>query len=136
VDWREVWMQSGNGLEDCHGVSFWRATGLPKTPLSATSRRRKSESVDVRRDGLFGVRPGSGIPSNHPLRLIRGVADEPLKTLDAQFSALYFDNGRRSIPPEQLQRALLLQAIYTIRSEQLLMEQLNYNLLFRWFVGL
>jgi transposase len=92
---------------------------------------------DARRDGLFSyVRPESRIPSNHPLRLIRGVADAALKALDAQFAALYAENGRPSIPPEQLLRALLLQAFYSIRSERLLMEQLNYNLLFRWFVGL
>jgi transposase len=92
---------------------------------------------DVRRDGLFSyVRPESRIPSNHPLRLIRGVADEALKVLDTEFAALYSENGRPSIPPEQLLRALLLQAFYTIRSERQLMEQLNYNLLFRWFVGL
>ena len=92
---------------------------------------------DNRRDGLFSyVRPESRIPSNHPLRLIRGVADEALATLNDQFAALYSDNGRPSIAPEQLLRALLLQAFYTIRSERQLMEQLNYNLLFRWFVGL
>src|SRR3981081_1726742 len=92
---------------------------------------------DVRRDGLFSyVRPESRIPSNHPLRLIRNVADEALKALDAQFAALYSKERRPSIPPEQLLRALLLQAFYTIRSERQLMEQLNYNLLFRWFVGL
>src|SRR6201989_3269232 len=92
---------------------------------------------DVRRDGVFSyVRPESRIPKSHPLRLIRGVADEALRSLDARFAALYSENGRPSIPPEQLLRALLLQAFYTIRSERLLMEQLNYDLLFRWFVGL
>ena len=92
---------------------------------------------DNRRDGLFSyVRPESRIPNNHPLRLIRGVADEALAALNDQFAALYSDNGRPSIPPEQLLRALLLQAFYSIRSERQLMEQLNYNLLFRWFVGL
>ena len=92
---------------------------------------------DIRRDGLFSyVRPESRIPSSHPLRLIRGVADAALKALDAQLAALYAENGRPSIPPEQLLRALLVQAFYTIRSERQLMEQLNYNLLFRWFVGL
>ena len=85
---------------------------------------------DNRRDGLFSyVRPESRIPSNHPLRLIRGVADEALASLNDQFAALYSDNGRPSIAPEQLLRALLLQAFYTIRSERQLMEQLNYNLL-------
>src|ERR1700729_4053647 len=88
---------------------------------------------DNRRDGLFSyVRPESRIPSNPPLRLIRGVADEALTTLNDQFAMLYSDNGRPSIPPEQLLRALLLQAFYSVRSERQLMEQLNYNLLFRW----
>jgi len=92
---------------------------------------------DNRRDGLFSyVRPESRIPNNHPLRLIRGVADDALSALNDQFAALYSENGRPSIPPEQLLRALLLQAFYSIRSERQLMEQLNYNLLFRWFVGL
>jgi transposase len=87
---------------------------------------------DVRRDGLFSyVRPESRLPTNHPLRLIRGVADEALKGLDPQFAALYAEVGRPSIPPEQLLRALLLQAFYSIPAERLLMEQLNYNLLFR-----
>src|ERR1700759_727789 len=99
--------------------------------------RAGERGKEIRRDGLFSfVRPESRIPSDHPLRLIRGVADEALKALDAQFAALYAENGRPSIPPEQLLRALLLQAFYTIRSERQLMEQLNYNLLFRWFVGL
>src|ERR1700710_1677472 len=92
---------------------------------------------DQRRDGLFSyVRPDSRIAKDHPLRVIRKLADEALATLDDQFAALYSENGRPSIPPEQLLRALLLQAFYTIRSERQLMEQLNYNLLFRWFVGL
>jgi len=92
---------------------------------------------DERRDGLFSyVRPESRIPKNHPLRVIRTLADEALGALDAQFAELYAEHGRPSVPPEQLLRALLLQAFYTIRSERQLMEQLNYNLLFRWFVGL
>lgn len=92
---------------------------------------------DERRDGLFSyVRPESRIPKGHPLRIIRTLADQALTTLDARFAQLYAENGRPSIPPEQLLRALLLQAFYTIRSERQLLEQLNYNLLFRWFVGL
>ena len=93
--------------------------------------------ADIRRDGLFSyVRPESRIPADHPLRAIREVTDETLAALDARLAALYSENGRPSIPPEQLLRALLLQAFYSIRSERQLMEQLNYNLLFRWFVGL
>ena len=92
---------------------------------------------DQRRDGLFSyVRRESRIPREHPLRLIRRFADDALTALNEQFAALYSENGRPSIPPEQLLRALLLQAFYSIRSERQLMEQLNYNLLFRWFVGL
>jgi transposase len=93
--------------------------------------------VDRRRDGLFSyVQPDSRIPKDHPLRVIRQVTDEALVSLNGLFSTLYAKEGRPSIPPEQLLRALLLQAFYSIRSERQLMEQLNYNLLFRWFVGL
>src|SRR3569833_563950 len=92
---------------------------------------------DERRDGLFSyVWLESRIPKDHPLRAIRRITDEALKALDTQFAALYAEHGRPSIPPEQLLRALLLQAFYSIRSERQLMEQLDYNLLFRWFVGL
>ena len=76
------------------------------------------------------------IPSEHPLRRIRVLVDGALAELDGEFEGLYSDTGRPSIPPEQLLRALLLQYLYGIRSERLLMEQLDYNLLFRWFVGL
>jgi transposase len=76
------------------------------------------------------------IPGDHPLRAIRQEADRVLKGLSSRFSAMYSEIGRPSIPPEQLLRALLLQALYSIRSERMLMEQLEYNLLFRWFVGL
>jgi transposase len=93
--------------------------------------------VDRRRDGLFSyVRPESRIPKDHPLRVIRQITDEALASLNELFAALYSEIGRPSIPPEQLLRALLLQAFYSIRSERQLVEQLNYNLLFRWFVGL
>src|SRR5271166_1475449 len=92
---------------------------------------------DRRRDGLFTyVRTEDRIPKDHPLRVIRGVTNEALRALSGQFDELYAAEGRPSIPPEQLLRALLLQAFYTVRSERQLMEQLNYNLLFRWFVGL
>src|SRR5580692_8578241 len=76
------------------------------------------------------------VPAKHPLRLIRGVVNDVLAALDRDFSKAYADGGRPSIPPERLLRALLLQAFYTIRSERQLVEQLDYNLLFRWFVGL
>jgi transposase len=76
------------------------------------------------------------IPVDHPLRPIREIVDEALRKLSPAFSRLYAREGRPSIPPERLLRALLLQAFYTVRSERQLMEQLDYNLLFRWFVGL
>ena len=76
------------------------------------------------------------IPSDHPLRPIRKMVDEVLNRLSPRFEGLYSKVGRPSIPPERLLRALLLQVLYTIRSERMLMEQLDYNLLFRWFVGL
>jgi transposase len=80
--------------------------------------------------------PEDRVPAKHPLRPIRVMVDEALRALSPTFDQLYADFGRPSIAPEKLLRALLLQILYTIRSEELLMEQLQYNLLFRWFVGL
>jgi transposase len=76
------------------------------------------------------------VAQDHPLRAIRRITDRALERLSPRFDALYIHFGRPSVPPEKLLRALLLQALYTIRSERQLMEQLDYNLLFRWFVGL
>jgi transposase len=76
------------------------------------------------------------VPREHPLRAIRGMTDAALGQLSRRFSQLYSRLGRRSVPPEKLMRALLLQVLYSIRSERMLVEQLRYNLLFRWFVGL
>jgi transposase len=76
------------------------------------------------------------VPADHPLRLIRAVVDEALDVLSPEFDRLYARVGRPGIAPEKLLRALLLQAFYSIRSERQLMEQIGYNLLFRWFVGL
>ena len=76
------------------------------------------------------------IPQDHPLRPIRAMVDEALKALDGRFGEIYPEEGRKSIPPERLLRALLLQMLYSIRSERMLMEQMEYNLLYRWFVGL
>ena len=76
------------------------------------------------------------VPADHPLRAVRQMTDRALARLSPRFGTLYINFGRPSIPPEKLLRALLLQALYTIRSERQLMEQLEYNLLFRWFVGL
>ncbi len=78
----------------------------------------------------------SRIPMSHPIRKIRHIVDEALIELEPTFAEMYSDRGRPSIPPEQLLRALLLQILFTIRSERLLMERIDYDLLFRWFVGL
>lgn len=82
------------------------------------------------------VSPEERVPRLHPLRAIRQMADVALKEMSPRFDEIYAEGGRPSIAPEKLLRALLLQVLYTIRSERMLMEQLNYNLLFRWFVGL
>ena len=82
------------------------------------------------------VSPEQRVPQDHPLRPLRVMTDEALRELQPRFHKLYAKTGRPSIAPEKLLRALLLQALYSVRSERLLMEQLDYNLLFRWFVGL
>ena len=76
------------------------------------------------------------VPENHPLRPIRVMVDAVLHEMSRNFARLYAKRGRPSIPPERLLRALLLQVLFSIRSERMLMEQLDYNLLYRWFVGL
>lgn len=92
---------------------------------------------DQQQASLFSyISPEERVPQDHPLRPIREMCDGALKRLSPEFERLYSRTGRPSIAPEKLLRALLLQALYTVRSERLLMEQLNYNLLFRWFVGL
>jgi len=93
--------------------------------------------TDKKQSPLFSyISQEDRIPENHPLRAIRKMSDKVLQGMSKRFSDLYSEVGRPSIPPEQLLRALLLQVLYSIRSERLLMEQLDYNLLFRWFVGL
>jgi len=92
---------------------------------------------DARSEGLFSyVRLEERIPVDHPLRPIKALADEALGALNQRFEGVYSDMGRPSIAPELLLRATLLQAFFSVRSERMLMEQINYNLLFRWFVGL
>jgi transposase len=97
----------------------------------------KMRGDDVRTAGLFSyVSCEARVPKDHPLRPIQMIVDQALAVLSPAFDQLYADNGRPSIPPEKLLRALLLQAFYSVRSERQLMEQLDDNLLFRWFVGL
>src|SRR5438552_8043528 len=80
--------------------------------------------------------PEQRVRDDHPLRAIRAMTDRVFAELSPRFTKMYSDIGRPSIPPEQLLRALLLQALYTIRSERLLMEEIDYSILFRWFIGL
>jgi transposase len=88
-------------------------------------------------EGLFSyLRLEVRVPAEHPLRPIRELVNEVLAALSVRFEALYSHTGRPSIAPEYLLRAMLLQAFFTVRSERQLMQQIDYNLLFRWFVGL
>ena len=92
---------------------------------------------DPRHDGMFSyITPEARVRPDHPLRPIRRMTDAALAQLSSRFDRLYSTTGRPSIPPEKLLRALLLQMLYSIRSERLLMEELDYNILYRWFVGL
>src|SRR5947199_10546662 len=95
-------------------------------------RGKDEQQLDV----FSYVSPEQRVPQDHPLRVLRFMTEEALRELQPRFNKLYAKSGRPSIAPEKLLRALLLQALYSVRSERLLMEQLDYNLLFRWFVGL
>ena len=92
---------------------------------------------DEKQDAVFSyVSPEERVPRDHPLRPVRKLVDQVLKEMSPQFARLYSKVGRPSIPPERLLRVLLQQIFYSVRSERLLMEPLDYNLLFRWFVGM
>ena len=92
---------------------------------------------DPRHDSMFSyITPEARVRADHPLRPIRRMTDAALERLSSRFDRLYSTTGRPSIPPEKLLRALLVQMLYSIRSERLLMEALDYNILYRWFVGL
>jgi len=94
-------------------------------------------SKDVQNAAMWSyISPEQRIPADHPLRPIREMTNLALEKLSPEFTKIYSNFGRPSIPPERLLRALLLQVLYTIRSERMLMEQLEYNMLFRWFVGM
>ena len=93
--------------------------------------------ADHQQSGMFSyISAEKRVPEGHPLRRIRAMVDVALCNMGPQFEAMYARAGRPSIAPEKLLRALLLQVLYTVRSERMLMEQLEYNLLFRWFVGM
>jgi transposase len=93
--------------------------------------------ADVKQAAMFSyISPEQRVPADHPLRKVREITDRLLNELSGLFEQMYSKMGRPSIAPEKLLRALLLQVLYTIRSERMLIEPLDYNLLFRWFVGL
>src|ERR1700729_3772944 len=93
--------------------------------------------ADTQQAAMFSyLSPEQRVPAGHPLRRVREITDRLLVELSDLFDQMYSTMGRPSIAPEKLLRALLLQVLYTVRSERLLVEQLDYNLLFRWFVGL
>lgn len=93
--------------------------------------------LDINQESLFStVQLESFVPDAHPLRKIKPIIDQALKRLSWMFDKIYSDHGRESIPPERLVRAQILQVLYSIRSERQLVEQIQYNLLYRWFVGL
>jgi transposase len=92
---------------------------------------------DEMQESLFTVaKLEDFVPEDHPLRPLRELVNEALQRLNGLFNVIYADTGRASIAPEKLMRALLLQVFYSVRSERMLMEQMRYNMLFRWFVGL
>src|SRR6266700_6746561 len=95
-------------------------------------RGKDEQQLDV----FSYISPEQRVPQDHPLRLLRVMTDEALRNLQPRFNKLYAKTGRPSIAPEKLLRALLLQVLHSVRSERMLMEQLDYSLLFRWFVGL
>src|SRR5450432_2641230 len=92
---------------------------------------------NLEQGGMFSyLSPDTRVRKDHPLRAIRAQVDEVLAAMSPKFDKMYSSTGRPSIPPEKLLRALLLQMLYSIRSERLLMEEIGYSILFRWFIGL
>src|SRR6202453_5543629 len=100
-------------------------------------RRRKMRGFDRPQSTMLTlVNPEKRVPANHPIRLIKALAEVALKELSPLFEQMYSEVGRPSIPPERLLQASLLMALYTVRSERMFCEQLDYNLLFRWFLDM
>jgi transposase len=141
--WYEVYRTNGNFLYSFAGQHSSNPSRFLKNVsdfdafLSANWYHIRMRSIDVQNRGMFSyVTDEERIPQDHPLRAMSANVNIVLKRLSRALDALYSPVGRPSIPPEHLLRALLLQVLYGIRSEVLLIEQLHYNLLFRWFVGI
>ena len=120
---------------------IWQAAERPRAQGSiewyTVDRGNEMRGTDRSQSTMFSyVSPEARIPADHPLRATREMTNRALARMDRKFRKLYSRTGRPSVAPEQLLRALLLQVLYSIRSERMLMEQLEYNLVFRWFVGL
>jgi transposase len=116
-------------------IGWHKRKGARIKEISGGKKTMRGE--DRQQGAMFSyLSPEQRVPRDHPLRAIRELVDAVIGELSGEFARLYAANGRPSIAPEKLLRALLLQVLYTIRSERLLMEQLDYNILFRWFVGL
>jgi transposase len=106
-----------------------------RTLLFTKEKRMRGEAGEP--EAMFSyITPAQRVPQEHPLRGIRKIVDAALERMSSRFQRLYSRTGRPSIPPERLLRALILQVLYTLRSERQLIEHLDYNILFRWFVGL
>ncbi len=105
-------------------------------PTSSEGSDRMRGPDEQTADMFSYLSPEARVRADHPLRAIRRMTDQVLQELSPRFERMYSDMGRPSIPPEQLLRALLLQGLYTIRSERLLVEEIDYSILFRWFIGL
>src|ERR1035437_7398017 len=118
----------------------FEADAVPRNTLVSTVQPDKKKACAEKTSNSWTCAatsaPKQRVPHDHPLRPLRVMTDEALRELQPRFNKLYAKTGRPSIAPEKLLRGLLLQALYSVRSERMLMEQLNYNLLFRWFVGL
>lgn len=107
------------------------------TVVDKNKRGTTMRGADMTQEGFFVTRTTADyVPQEHPLRAIREILNKALREMDALFASIYADSGRYSVPPEWLLRGLVLQALYGIRSERMLCEQLGYNMLYRWFVGL
>src|SRR6266513_5184569 len=117
----------------CTGTAFVRYAHGRVDPEGVTPMR----GANVMQEGLFVTRTTADyVPAEHPLLAIREILNRALRDMDLLFESIYEERGRYSVPPERLLRGLVLQALYGIRSERLLCEQLGYNMLYRWFVGL
>src|SRR5438046_9979906 len=120
---------------DFQGIDIVIPVDYHGPDISECSERMRGP--DDQTSGMFSyLSPEQRVRPDHPLRAIRRMTDAVLTSLSPRFTKMYSDIGRPSIPPEQLLRALLLQSLYTVRSERLLMEEIDYSVLFRWFIGL